>query len=163
MGAGALERKGRAGSGNGALGAGSKLLGPIEAILVCSRRGIVRRDSWMLDVACLWKRRRWHMKAGSTSNSGPSGRYGNLALVRMGLGQRRHPLIPVTASMTASKRRRGRGLWRFTISGAASIAEGSHGSVASKAHVPGKGRGRGRSRTAKHGIFILNGVLVDGV
>lgn len=94
MGAGALERKGGAGSGDGALGAGSKLFGPIEAILVCSRRGIVRRDSWMLDVACLWERGRRHMKAGSASNRRPSGRYGNLSLVRIGLGQRRHPLIP---------------------------------------------------------------------
>jgi hypothetical protein len=43
------------------------------------------------------------MKARSTSSGGPSSRYGNLALVRMGLGQRREPLVPMTTSMIASE------------------------------------------------------------
>lgn len=40
-------------TGDGTLSSSSELLGPIETLLVCSRKDIVRRGSWMLDVACL--------------------------------------------------------------------------------------------------------------
>lgn len=98
VGTGALEGKGGASPGDGALGARSKLFGPIEAKLVCSRRGIVRRDSWMLDVACLRMSGWGPVKAGPASDSdrGPGARYGNLTLVRVGLGHQRCPLVPMT-------------------------------------------------------------------
>lgn len=150
------ERKGWASACDGALGARPKLLGPVETLLVWARRITVRRGSWILGVACLWKRRSGQDRAGAAPNSRPSGR--NAGPLRRRARARRF----LSTLRLATRQRRGRRGGIITISGATGGASGSHAG-GTKAHSPDKGRvGRGSSGARPH-FIVLNGALINRI